>query len=1104
MAVDGAWENLLEVQAFKFRDRLAYSWHEKGEIKAGISFSDLLKTSDLIAARLQSQFKPGERIALIFGPGLDFIEAFFGCTRAGLVPVPLSPSLGRHQFAPILPILINCQAAAVLGPELLWKRQQSHAKSAEQIHDFIWLNWASVKAEAQDLMGVRQPVSQGDIAFLQYTSGSTGNPRGVIVGHANVLHNLQQILDRCASNRPRKILSWLPHFHDMGLIGGILHALYTGSESLLMAPSEFMRRPTLWLEMINSSRVDFSMGPESALNLVQRAAGPDLVETLDLSCLECLVCGSEPIRRTILDRFLKTLAPAGLSPNCILSAYGLAEATLMTTASRHLYNSSDSHLKICAEADLARSGISIDGQTIRIVDSKTMAQVPDGSEGLIMVKGPSVNRGYWNSPDANATGFDKAIFNEQGAEEKGYLNTGDLGLLDEGQLYVTGRIKDLIIVGGRNIHPGDVEAVVRSLSSRFASSRCICFGILTPERDERLVILIESQSKRLSPGDEMLLSSVATQISGNFGVQVDCVYLLEPNALPITTSGKVRRLDAKQQYCASGFNPMARWPQESIEVINANIVLPIIKLELASLTGQDPLLIEAGQTLKEFAIGSLQLAELKIALDQQLQTDLPIGPFLDDLTLRQLAERLCELMAAEGQAKADAVFDDSPALRGLMLAGLPDHLRQLQIEHGDWLSLRWGRQVIHLLSDPSEVQQLILRPPTEFIRGKLVEGIRMVTDGTNLFNTEGQAWHSERQRAQPLLTRQAVESMAGDFATISQGCLLERKGENKSAALDLADLCSSITLKITLHKLFGQISAATAQKVAVALSSERDWRLPLHYLGYSELREATAAMATTSADAAKASMGSLRPELEVLVYGSIDALLASSDPTPCLLAAYLADPEVQAMDPGDRRHYLRSVMLSLVLAGLDTTGSGLFFCLDLVARHPDSQRLVREEVKTAFGDGEISPTDLPRQLPYTLAAVQEALRLYPPVWFLGREAVITTTVMGQPVSPGDIVLTSPYVIHRHPGHWNEPDQFRPERFLKQPTGGSGSHLYMPFGIGPRTCVGRWLALYEMSLALAALVQKHHLISEGEAMPELSSYFTLRTLKPIKLRVEALG
>ena len=130
MAVDGALENLLEVQAFKFRDRLAYSWHEQGEIKAGISFSDLLKTSDLIAARLQSQFKPGERIALIFGPGLDFIEAFFGCTRAGLVPVPLSPSLGRHQFAPILPILINCQAAAVLGPELLWKRQQSHAKSA--------------------------------------------------------------------------------------------------------------------------------------------------------------------------------------------------------------------------------------------------------------------------------------------------------------------------------------------------------------------------------------------------------------------------------------------------------------------------------------------------------------------------------------------------------------------------------------------------------------------------------------------------------------------------------------------------------------------------------------------------------------------------------------------------------------------------------------------------------------------------------------------------------------------------------------------------------------------------------------------------------------
>ena len=1104
MSVDGAWEDLLAVQASVFGDRLAYSWYEQGEIKACISYSDLLKTSDFIAARLQSQFRPGERIALIFGPGLDFIEAFFGCTRAGLIPVPLSPSLGRHQFAPILPILINCQAAAVLGPELLWKRQKSHAISGDQNHDFIWLNWASVKAEAQELKALRRPVSQGDIAFLQYTSGSTGNPKGVIVGHSNVLHNLQQILERCASNRPRKILSWLPHFHDMGLIGGILHALYTGSESLLMAPSEFMRRPVLWLEMIHACRVDFSMGPESALNLVQRAAGPDLVEKLDLSCLECLVCGSEPIRRTILDRFLKTLAPAGLRPNCILSAYGLAEATLMTSAARHLYNSSDSHLKVCAEADLASSGFSIDGQTIRIVDSKTMAQLPHGSEGLIMVKGPSVNRGYWNSPDANATGFDQVIFNDQGEEEKGYLNTGDLGLLDDGQLYVTGRIKDLIIVGGRNIHPSDVEVVVRSLSPHFASSRCICFGILTPEHDERLVILIESLSKRLGPGDETLLSSVATQISGTFGVQADCVYLLEPNALPITTSGKVRRLDAKQQYCASGFNPMARWPQELSEVINANVVLPIIKLELASLTGQDPLLIEAGQTLKDFAIGSLQLAELKIALDQQLQTDLPIGPFLDDLTLRQLAERLCELMAAEGHAKADAVFDDSPALRGLILAGLPDHLRQLQLEHGDWLSLRWGRQSIHLLSDPSEVQQLMQRPPSEFIRGKVFEGIRMVTDGSNLFTTEGQAWHSERQRAQPLLTRQAVEAMAGDFATISQGCLLERKGDHNSAALNLADLCRTITLKITLHKLFGPISAAVSQRLAASLSAETDWRLPLHYLAQSELSEAKAARATAGSDETSASMEGLLPELDSLVYGAIDALLASSDPTPCLLAAYLADPEVQAMDPGDRRHYLRSVMLSLVLAGLDTTGSGLFFCLDLVARHPESQRLVHEEVQTAFGDGEISPTDLPRQLPYTLAAVQEALRLYPPVWFLGREAVITTTVMGQPVAPGDIVLTSPYVIHRHPGHWNEPDQFRPERFLKQPAGGSGSHLFMPFGIGPRTCVGRWLALYEMSLALAALVQRHQLISDGDATPELSSYFTLRTLKPIELRVEPLG
>ena len=1102
MSLDAAWEDLLAVQAGAYGDRLAYSWCEQGEIKASIGYSDLLKIADIIAARLQSQFRPGERIALIFAPGLDFIEAFFGCTRAGLVPVPLSPSLGRHQFAPIVPILVNCQAAAVVGPEMLWKRQQAHAKSVDQNQDFIWLNWASVKAEAQEQNALRQPVSQGDIAFLQYTSGSTGNPRGVIVGRDNVLHNLKEIVDRCGT-RPGKILSWLPHFHDMGLIGGILHALYSGSELLLMAPSEFVRRPVIWLKMIHTHRVDYSIVPESALNLIQMAADLDLVKMLDLSCLECLVCGSEPIRRNILDRFLKILAPSGLRPNCILNAYGLAEATLMTTASRYLYNSSNSHLQVCAEADLASSGSSINSQTIRIVDSKTIAQVPDRSEGLIMVKGPSVNRGYWNSPDANATGFDQAIFNEQGEEEKGYLNTGDLGLLDEGQLYVTGRIKDLIIVGGRNVHPNDVEAVVRSLSPSYSTSQCICFSILTPEREERLVILIEAQSKRFVPEDETLLSYVATQISTTFGVQVDRVFLLEPNALPITTSGKVRRLDAKQAYGTFCYNELASWPKEMNKDISVRVVLPIIKRALGSLTGQDPLLIEAGQFLKDFAIGSLQLAELKIALDQQLQTDLPIGPFLDDLTLRQLAERLCELMAAEGHAKADALLDDSPALLDLMHSGLPDHLRQLQFNHGDWLSLRWGRQVIHLLSDPTEVQKLMQRPPTEFIRGKTLEGIRIVTDGRNVFTTEGPAWHSERQRIKPLLTRQAVEVMAADFAAISEGCLRECQDPSNLVAVDLEDLCRSITLKITLHKLFGPISAAMAQQLAAALSSEVNWDLPGHYLRDS-IRDPTALLATTNEESTTASTEGLLPELDVLVYGAIDSMLISSDPTPCLLSNYLADPEVQAMDIGERRRYLRSVMLSLVIAGMDGTGSGLFFCLDLVARHPDSQQLVRDEVHAAFGDGEISPTDLPRQLPYTLAAVQEALRLYPPVWFLGREAVSPTTVMGQPVSPGDIVLTSPYVIHRHPGHWDEPDQFRPERFLKQPSAGPGSHLFMPFGLGPRNCAGQWLALYEISLALAALVQQHQLFSDGVANPELRSYFNLKTLKPIKLRVEPIS
>jgi len=311
--------------------------------------------------------------------------------------------------------------------------------------------------------------------------------------------------------------------------------------------------------------------------------------------------------------------------------------------------------------------------------------------------------------------------------------------------------------------------------------------------------------------------------------------------------------------------------------------------------------------------------------------------------------------------------------------------------------------------------------------------------------------------------------------------------------LDLDELSKSITIEITLHQLFGTISAPLKEQLTVALKELTGWHLPSHFRAQFE-------MLRSKSKRGSAAKGGLI--LDAVVSAAIDTQLAGQQPSSSLLAAYLADDTVKAMPIDERRGYLRSTMYSLLLAGLETSVSSLYFSLDLLSRHPEFQRRAREEVRAAAIDGEIGSDNLPVRLPFTMAVVHEALRLFPPVWFFGREAVTATKIMGEPISQGDIVLTSPYVIHRDPAHWQDPFVFQPERFLKQPALASGNPLYMPFGVGPRTCVGRWLALYQITLALAALIEGHELSSDGEERPELSSYFSLKTLKPIIIRVES--
>jgi len=1132
------WETLLAERAASNPDALAFGFLEGGCLSSQWSYAELLRRADSVAAWLQCSYEPGARVALLFPPGLAFVEAFFACTRAGLIPVPLSPSLGKHNHASINPILINCAAKAVLGPKALWQRHleadAKHPDKGANPHGLVQgLDWPEVVEAARILSGERKDATQGGIAFLQYTSGSTGDPKGVTVGHTNLVHNLEQIIHSCATDDTSLILSWLPHFHDMGLIGVILHALYLGRPALLMAPAEFTRRPLLWLQAVSTFKATFTLAPNSALNLCERSAAAGDISGLELGSLSTLVCGSEPINRPTLDRFQARFQPSGLRDGVFLCGYGLAEATLLVSAKRYLRASPNRLTAAPAKStDPPSCGGGIADQTIRIVDAVTLRELPDGQEGLIVVQGPSVNRGYWSSEAANSQVFNQVIEDRAGQLQAGYLNTGDLGTLRDGELFITSRLKDLIIASGRNIHPQDVEECAISLSPKLQPDRCAAFALATADGGDQLVIVAEVVADSSDLQGSALVSTLASELGQAFAVGIADVVLVSARTIPLTTSGKLRRQEVKQRYQQGSLQSLASLktnltagpatgPDAPAPVADSKALLVVIKRILARLRSIDPIAIDGDQTLADLALGSLELAELKVDLDQHLRVDLPIEPLLAPLTLRQLADQLLELAQAMPAAaenwRADSPLDDSGVLADLIEGGMPDHLLELQQRHGDLVHLRWGHQVVHLLSDPHEVQALMQRPDSEFIRGEVFAGIRMVTDGNNLFTTEGEAWHQERNRAQPLFTRQAVETMAADFGPIASQCLNKRLMDTHQT-LNLSELSRAITLEITLRKLIGDVPQEASHRIASLLQEAPDWLLPLHYLAGADFLDA--------ASRGKASLDGLLPVLDELFYAAIDRL----PPTPPLgegpedspipgraddlLSAYAADPSVQQMGHGERRSYLRSVMLSLLLAGLETTGAGLFFSLDLVARHPEVQEKLRQEVDGAIHSGHPLHCDLTSRLPYALAVVEEALRLFPPIWYLGREAVSHTSLMGQPIAKGDLVITSPYVIHRDPRHWEDPDLFRPERFLHGSVGGSGGsphhasslakHLYLPFGVGPRTCVGRWLALYEITLALAALIQNHGFTSDGIDRPMLRSYFTLKTCKPIALTVETLS
>jgi acyl-CoA synthetase (AMP-forming)/AMP-acid ligase II/acyl carrier protein len=643
------------------------------------TFSEFDSRCRAIASHLQVY--RGQRALLLFNSGMEFLEAFFACFYAGVTAVPAYPPRKNHNLGRLQALVADCEPGIILSADTVMAMAKPICEEAfsAEANALPWLITNTINSNDAARYSDYYPAGP-EIAFLQYTSGSTGKPKGVMVSHSNLMTNIRMAEKAFALPPLARCVSWLPLFHDMGLIGAVMTPIYWGSGSILMPPAAFLQKPLRWLKLIDELGKHTPIGslnPNFCYQLCVDTISDEEARKLDLSPWIFALNAAEPVRSSTVEAFFDKFGPAGFTREALSPSFGMAECTVLATCRQkgdELVTKRVSGHKIAEnlfveKADgsmvFVSSGTNCEPQTLRIVNPETLEILPENQIGEIWLGGAHIAQGYWGLPELTEDTFKAYTRDGQGP----FMRTGDLGTLSEKQLFVTGRLKDLLIIRGRNHYPQDIEFTASNADTRLHLDNAAAFTV-DIDNQEKLVIVQEVERTAMKNFDAASAAqNMRNTIAREHGIEIHAIAFIRFASIPKTTSGKIQRRACKQLFLDNQLNLISLWqapqhtnklpakPVKTHDVISQNELEQWIVQWLAAKANVTPQEVPVDAAIDGLGLDSVDLVQLTGELSSWIKQPIDNVLIWEQPHIRALAEAILQLAKAAPAAESAEEID---------------------------------------------------------------------------------------------------------------------------------------------------------------------------------------------------------------------------------------------------------------------------------------------------------------------------------------------------------------------------------------------------------------------------------------------------------------